>query len=222
MKLLSFDCYGTLIDWESGILESLKPVLENHGVDLKDEEILEAYARFESEIEREYKPYKAVLREVVDSFGREYGFTPSREERDVLVRSITNWKPFEEVNRVLRALKDRYKLAVISNTDGDIISKSIERIGVEFDYVVTSEMVGAYKPSLEVFRKAQEIFGVEKGDWIHVAQSLYHDVIPAKDFGLKTVLVKRRGYGATPRVRGEADHVVDDLEGLLSISPSDL
>ena len=215
--IVSFDCYGTLIDWEKGITQALRPVLERHGLNLKDDEILELYAEIEPELEREYKPYREVLVGVVEEFGRRLGFEPSGEERFVLVDTIGDWPPFPEVREVLNKLKELVKIAVISNVDDDLFEKSERAIGVEFDYVVTAQRARAYKPSLKVFEYAQKVFGVSKGDWIHVGQSVFHDIIPARSFGLRTILVRRRGFGATPRVEGEADHVVDDLWGVLEV-----
>ena len=217
--IVSFDCYGTLIDWENGILGALRPVLENHGIEIEDQKILSLYADVESEIERDYKPYSEVLVEVVDRFGKILGFTPNPEERRALLESIAHWRPFPEVREVLEEIKKKREIAVISNTDDHIIEKSIVNIGVEFDHVITAQMVGAYKPDLKVFEFAQKAMNASKDDWIHVAQSVYHDIIPAKRFGFKTVLVLRRGFGATPRAEGKADYTVEDLNGLLSISP---
>ena len=214
---ISFDCYGTLIDWERGILKSLKPVLRKHGIFLDDDEILSIYAEIESDLERVYRPYKEILELVVEEFGRRFGFEPDPYERNVLVDSIVEWEPFEDVRDTLLKIKKSHEIAVISNTDDDIIERSIEKIGVDFDHVITAQRVGSYKPSIEVFKKAMEMMKVSKDEWIHVGQSVYHDIIPARKFGLKTILVLRRGYGATPKVEGKADFVVEDLSGIVSI-----
>ncbi len=212
--LVSFDCYGTLVDWEKGITNALKPVLESHGIEVEDEEILEIYARIEPELERDYKPYKEILRMVIDEFGRRFGFKPREDERSALVDTIGDWPLFPDIREALLDIKKQHRIAVISNVDRDLFEKTLKNIGVEFDFIVTADMVKAYKPSLKVFEYAQRVFGVEKRDWIHVGQSVFHDIIPAKRFGIRAVLVKRRGYGATPRVEGEADVVVNDLREL--------
>ncbi len=222
IELISFDCYGTLIDWETGILDSLVPILKKHGIEISNSEILKLYADFESNLERSYKPYKEILREVVDMFGKRFGFTPSQSERNALMDSIVDWKPFEDAPGVLSKLKERYKLAIISNIDNDIIAETVKSLGVDFDHIVTAQMARAYKPSLEIFKLAHELFGIDKEKWLHVAQSVYHDIIPAKKLGLKVVLVRRRGYGATPVVHEKADYEIDDLNGIFNISPLDL
>ncbi len=209
--LFSFDCYGTLIDWEDGIYNALKPVFKRHGIEVEREEILKLYSQIEPELEREYKPYKVVLKMAAERIFYAYGVNVADEEKEVLVRSIYTWKPFNDVKEALVEIKRYGKIAIISNTDEDIIKASIENIGVHFDFVVTAEKVKAYKPSLKVFEFAYKMFGVDKSKWIHVGQSVFHDIIPAKKFGLKTVLIKRRGFGATPVVEESADFEFPDV-----------
>ena len=209
--LFSFDCYGTLIDWEDGIYNALKPVFKRHGIEVEREEILKLYSQIEPELEREYKPYKVVLKMAAERIFYAYGVNVADEEKEVFVRSIYTWKPFNDVKEALVEIKRYGKIAIISNTDEDIIKASIENIGVHFDFVVTAEKVKAYKPSLKVFEFAYKMFGVDKSKWIHVGQSVFHDIIPAKKFGLKTVLIKRRGFGATPVVEESADFEFPDV-----------
>jgi 2-haloacid dehalogenase len=215
--LISFDCYGTLIDWESGILNSIKPILQKHGVSPKDDEILRMYAEIEPEVERDFKPYKEVLKLVMEEFGRRFSIDLSEDEKNILVKSIGEWKPFPDVAETLSKLKKHYKIAVISNVDDDLFEKSQKKIEIEFDYVITALQAKAYKPSLKIFEYALKVFGIEKKDWIHVGQSVFHDVIPAKKFGIKTILVRRRGFGATPVIEGKADYTVENLEEILHI-----
>ena len=215
--IVSFDCYGTLVDWESGIFKSISEVLKNHGRSMERSEILKLYSKFEPEIEKVYRSYREVLRLVMERFGEYLGIELSETEKNVLVDSIGYWPIFPDTPSTLKKLKDEHGIAVISNVDDDIFNLTQNAIGVEFDYVITAQKVRAYKPSLKVFEFARKAFKISKDEWIHVGQSMYHDIIPAKKFGLKTILVKRRGFGATPEVHENADYEVDDLKGILEI-----
>ena len=217
VRALTFDCYGTLIDWESGILSAVRPVLRAHGRDVDDESVLRLYARLESEIERhEFRPYRSVLLGVMDGFGRELGFVPDARQRAALVDSIGAWPPFPDTVGALRALGTRYRLGIVSNVDDDIFSMTAATLQVPFDWVVTAQRVGAYKPSPRMFEAAIERLGVPREAILHVAQSAYHDVAPARALGLATVLVRRRGSGATPHDPVMADLEVPDLASLVS------
>ena len=214
--ILTFDCYGTLIDWESGIIEAVRGVLGAHGRELRPAEILECFARFESTIQAgAYLTYREVLSRVVDEFGRELGFAPSPEERASLPESIARWAPFDDTVAALRILASRYRLAVISNVDDDLFAFSQPCLGVEFDEVVTAQQVGSYKPDARNFELALERLGVPVDAILHVAQSLFHDVAPAKRLGLATVHVNRvspyGGPGATMPVSARPDLEVPDL-----------
>ena len=204
IETLTFDCYGTLINWENGILSAVKPVLESHNIALEDEKILELYAELESEIEKEgYIRYREVMRKVMEKIGEKLGFHPLNEELNCLVNSLKDWKPFPDTVESLKLLKRRYKLVIISNVDDDLFSLSQKHLEVEFDWVITAEQVGSYKPSLNNFRFAIERIG-NPDKILHVAQSLYHDIVPAKKLGINAVWVNRRkgktGSGATPYV----------------------
>ena len=218
-KSLTFDCYGTLIDWESGIIAALQPILVGHGLTVEDEEVLAIFGRIEAAVEAdEYRTYRNILADVVDDFGKALGFKPSAEERGSLAESIKEWPPFEDSVEALQALKSRYRLAVISNIDDDLFAHSARKLGVEFDEVVTAQQVGSYKPSLDNFSAAFERLGYGPDRILHVAQSLYHDIVPARELGLRCVWVNRRsgktGAGATAQASAEPDLEVPDLETL--------
>ena len=218
-EVLTFDCYGTLIDWESGILEAVGDVLNAHGRELPPAEILERFARFESTIQAgAYLTYREVLSRVVDEFGRELGFVPSPRERASLPGSITRWAPFGDTVDALRILASRYRLAVISNVDDDLFALSQRRLGVGFDQVVTAQQVGSYKPDARNFELALERLGRPVDAILHVAQSLFHDIAPAKRLGFATVHVNRvsphGGSGATMPVSARPDLEVPDLRSL--------
>lgn len=216
---LSFDCYGTLIDWESGILAALRPVLQGHARELEDGQLLRLYAKLESQAEKgEFIRYQEVLREVVRGLGRELGFTPSPAELDSLAASLGDWPPFPDTVMALKALKRRYRLAIISNVDEDLFTLTARRLQVEFDWVITAEQARSYKPALDIFHYALRRIGVAPDKVLHIAQSLYHDIVPAKALGLAAIWVKRSGGpGATPPARGQPDLEVPDLETLVRL-----
>lgn len=224
-KVLTFDCYGTLIDWEKGILEALKPLLLNHSIRLDDNQILELYAEFESSIEQStFVEYKEVLRKVVQKFSNRFEFVLSSSERNCLVDSLKNWQPFPDTVSALARLKKKYKLAVISNVDDDLFAFSEQHLKVKFDYIITAEQVKSYKPSLNNFEFAIAKIGAKKEEILHIAQSIYHDIIPAKTIGLSTVWVNRRkeksGTGATLSANEKPDIEVPDLNTLVKIMES--
>jgi 2-haloacid dehalogenase len=211
-EVLTFDCYGTLIDWESGLVNSLLPVLGNHKIDIRHDELLELYGRFESAEESgEYRTYREVLRNVLRNLGVRLGFHPTPNELDEFPESIKLWQPFPDTVLALKRLQRRFKLAVISNIDDDLFAHSAKHLRIPFDWVITAQQVNAYKPSLKNFKRAIEVIDLPTTKILHVAQSLYHDIAPAKSLGLATIWINRRhnreGFGATP-----ASDVQPDLE----------
>jgi 2-haloacid dehalogenase len=202
--VLSFDCYGTLIDWESGILAALAPAFEAHGVSLESNETLEAFGRLEAAVEAaEYVEYRVVLRRVLEGLGMQLGFSPSARELEAFSTSVRDWPAFPDSVDALRRLKSRYKLAVISNVDDDLFSASARRLEVPFDWVVTAQQVRSYKPSLENFRRAFERIGVAPERILHVAQSLFHDIEPARRLGSGSTAATTDGlWRDTARSRG--------------------
>jgi len=214
-KVLTFDCYGTLIDWESGILQALLPILFRRDVALSDGEILGLYAELEGKAEQgTYVKYREILRKVMRSFGEKFKFAPGEEELNALPDSVKNWKPFTDTVDALQKLKERYKLAIISNTDDALFAETGKHLKVKFDWVITAEEVKSYKPSLNNFKQAMQKIDLPPDKILHVAQSVYHDIIPAKSLGLATVLVRRRGAGATLPAEGRPDLEVPDLKTL--------
>ncbi len=220
---LSFDCYGTLIDWETGLLSILHSILRRHGAELGDQQLLESYAAAETDIEAGgYRPYREVLREVLARFGRQYGFSPNPEELDEFSLSVKDWPPFPDSREALAALQQKYKLIILSNIDDDLFQHSARRLGIDFDAVFTAQQIGAYKPSEANFRYLLENAGLPRERILHVAQSLFHDIAPAKRVGLATVWVNRRsgqaGTGATPSAQAEPDLEVPDLRTLATLA----
>jgi 2-haloacid dehalogenase len=216
---ISFDCYGTLIDWEAGILPTFRAVLASHGQSLPDAAILELYGEFEAEAETgPYQSYRQVLESVVQKFGARLGFQSRPSELCSLYESVPHWPPFADTVTALRSLQQRYSLAVISNIDDDLFTETRKHLGVEFDCVATAQQAGSYKPALNNFRLALEKLGIAPDRLLHAAQSTYHDVIPAQTLGIATVWVNRRsarpGVGAVRAASGRPDLEVPDLATL--------
>jgi 2-haloacid dehalogenase len=221
VEALTFDCYGTLIDWEDGILGVLGALRDAHGIGAGDDELLECYARAESHAEvRPYRRYNIVLRDVMRAIASHYGVADGFEE-DALVDSLPRWRPFADTVASLAALKRRFKLGIISNVDDDLFAHSAGQLEVPFDWVVTAEQVGAYKPSQKVFRHALRLMGLPAARVVHVAQSRFHDIGPLCDMGWSSVWVNRRrgrsGPGATTAFSAEPTLEVPDLATLVRV-----
>jgi len=224
-QVLTFDCYGTLIDWETGIFGALRPILTAHRRTVTGAELLELYSELESQAEQgEFRPYREVLQSVVRGFGERLGFVPSESEVRSLPESLANWLPFPDTVVALRKLKSRYQLAITSNVDDDLFAATAPRLEVQFDHVITAQQARAYKPSLRVFELAQERIGVKPDQWLHVAQSVYHDVVPAKSLGIATVWVNRPsprpGAGAAKAASAQPDLEVSSLKALADLALS--
>ena len=160
-EILTFDCYGTLINWEEGILRCMHRILAAHGKGGNDATILQLYGDFEARAERgEYRRYREVLRSVVEQFGEHLGFTPTDHEVRSLPESLALWKPWPDTVSALRELQTRFRLAIISNVDDDLFAATQPQLGVEFDRVITAERARAYKPSLKIFELALRFAGV--------------------------------------------------------------
>ena len=217
-RAFTFDCYGTLIDWETGLLGALRPVLGAHGSQLRDEQILALYAELEPAAQNPYRRYREVLEEVVRGFGKRLGFQASEAEARSLPNSLKDWRPFPDTVAALKKLQTRFRLAIISNTDDDLFASTAPHLQLKFEQVITAEQAHAYKPSLAPFQLALERLGLHNEQVLHAGQSIYHDVIPARSLGLATVLVRRRGSGATRVVADKPDLEVPDLKTLAALA----
>jgi 2-haloacid dehalogenase len=192
-QYLSFDCYGTLIDWEHGILGYLRPLLSRKGREVSDGEILNLYSKSEpAEQQLPYRTYHEVLAAVMHDFAREFRVEFSDEEAAGLADSIRDWEPFPDTVSALKRLKSRYKLAILSNIDDDQFAFTAPKLGVEFDCVVTAQQVQSYKPALRNFETLLDRLSIQKSRLLHVAESLFHDVAPARTLGIANVWVNRR------------------------------
>ena len=204
---LSFDVYGTLIDWEAGIAAVLSQWAHKHQANLDDEALLLAYADNEAAVEAQYPNlvYPEVLQAAFRRTAQSLGLPISDEDVQALGRSVPQWPAFADSAEALQRLKKHYQLIILSNVHGQGVAGSIERLQVEFDQVHTAEKIGSYKPSARNFEfLLQQLpqLNAEKSQLLHVAQSLFHDHVPAKAIGLDTVWINRRhnkpGWGATP------------------------
>ncbi len=223
---LTFDCYGTLIDWETGLLAAMRRVLDAHGVTAGDGELLERYARHEAALEAgPYLRYREVLARGLAGVAAELGVSPSGDQLAGFGDSVRDWPAFPDSADALARLQARFRLVVITNCDNDLFAASNKRLGVAFDEVITAEQAGSYKPSHHNFEVAFERvgrLGVPRERILHVAQSLFHDHVPAHELGMTTVWVNRRhakdGPGATPPAEARPDLTVPDMATLASLA----
>jgi 2-haloacid dehalogenase len=222
-KVLTFDCYGTLIDWETGIFSALRPILAAHNAEIADSALLELYSELELTAEQgEFLRYRDVLQSVVRGVGERLGFVPTEAEVRLLPESLAKWQPFPDTVEALRKLKSRYQLAVMSNVDDDLFAATAPKLGVAFDQVITAQQAGCYKPCVRMFQLAEDRIGARREHWLHVGQSIYHDVIPAQSLGIAAVWVNRPsprpGAGAAKAAAGEPDLQVPDLQTLAKLA----
>ena len=203
---LTFDCYGTLIDWESGMVAALKPLTDRLSPKLPRNAILQAHARHESEQQRAtpFKPYRDVLAIVYKRLAEEWDVPVTWDECRAYGRSVGDWPAFPDSADALAYLKQHFRLVILSNVDNESFALSNRRLGVTFDAIYTAEETGAYKPSLTGFHYMLEKLaarGIGRDRILHTAESLFHDHGPANDLGLASCWIHRRhadeGFGAT-------------------------
>jgi 2-haloacid dehalogenase len=225
IRLITFDCYGTLIDWESGMLAALRPILSQDGRNVSDLQILELYGEIEAELESgPYLPYRRVLAQAARGIGRRLNIEVSAEEGSAFAGSLTRWKPFADTVPALQSLAKRFRLGIISNVDDDLFAETRKKLAaVEFDVVVTAQQMQRYKPAHRNFEEAIHRSGLGKGEVLHAGQSLYHDIAPANALGIQNVWVNRPsirpGSGAARPASATPDyevHTLAELSALLS------
>jgi 2-haloacid dehalogenase len=220
---LTFDCYGTLIDWETGLLSALRPVLEAHGTEQEAEPLLTAFARHEAALEAgPYRRYADVLAGCLRGLGEDLGFHPTAAEQAAFGQSVGEWPAFADSPAALARLQQRFKLGVITNCDDDLFAASNEKLNIDFDWIVTAEQARGYKPRTENFEFAFARIDVPRERILHVAQSLFHDHVPAKALGMTTVWIDRRqgraGTGATPPAEATPDLTLGDLRSFAELA----
>ena len=222
-EAITFDCYGTLIDWERGIVDALRSMLHSTTVSgYATEDFLELFGRLEADAEQgAYRSYREVLTEVARGLAETLGVRISDEEAARFAESVGSWPPFDDTVAALRALATRYRLAVLSNVDDDLFARSARMLDVDFEHVVTAQQVRSYKPAPAHFHEAARRLDLPTARILHVAQSLYHDVAPARRLGIRTVWVNRRrgkaGGGATKQSEARPDMEVASLMSLVSM-----
>lgn len=197
IELVTFDCYGTLIDWESGITNAFQSEAARDGLKLSREEIIAAYMAEEPVVEAEgFKVYRAVLAEVASRVATRLGWEFDPERAVFLAASLPHWQPFADTNAALERLATKFGLGILSNTDDDLLTLTRRHFPVEFDLIVTAQQVKSYKPGLSHFDEAIARMGKE--GMLHAAQSYYHDVVPARKMDLPVVWVNRKNEKPAP------------------------
>ena len=207
-RLATFDCYGTLIDWNTGIGDQLEHLF---GAERRDE-LLARYHRLEPEVQAEtYRSYAEVLSLTLERLASEAGLPIPEGDSGALARSLPDWPPFREVPAALAELRNRgWSLAILSNTDHALITQSQRALGVPIDVIVTAEDVSSYKPAHKHWERFFEQTTADRERHVHVAASLFHDVAPGRELGLTTVWINRLGEAADP----EPDRELPDLSAL--------
>jgi 2-haloacid dehalogenase len=200
VEVLTFDCYGTLIDWEAGIGSGLAAIVQAHGRDNPVEELLERYADHEAALEAgPYLRYREVLASACRGVCADLGIAPTEEQVATFAGSVGEWPAFPDSATALAGLHERFRLAVITNCDDDLFAASNRRLGMTFDWIITAEQAGSYKPSHRNFELAFERIGRPRDRILHVAQSLFHDHVPARELGLRSVWINRLGETPGPQ-----------------------
>lgn len=197
--VLSFDCYGTLVDWEGAITSTLQSTLLSHDAHWNDAVLLEHFSEWEPLEQEIGGSYRNVLNRVLTRFGTRLGFVPTDSQLEQFEECIARATPFPDTVETLTTLGNSFQLAIISNTDDDLFALTAQNLGVSFDYVITAEQVGKYKLSPLVFEHALKQFPCSSSRILHIAQSLFHDVAPASILDIATVWIDRTGgkLGAT-------------------------
>lgn len=194
-ELITFDCYGTLIDWEGGIVAAFQSEAARRGVELEADRIIEAYMAVEPQVEADsYIPYREVLARAAAKVADRLGWRPAPKEAYFLAASLPAWRPFADTNPALERLSRRFQLGILSNIDEDLLQATMRQFAAKFDLIVTAEQVRSYKPGRAHFLEACGRAGEKR--WLHAAQSYFHDVVPATELHIPVAWVNRKGERA--------------------------
>jgi 2-haloalkanoic acid dehalogenase type II len=210
--VITFDCYGTLIDWEGGISAAFARAMAADARQLDRAQMLKAYAEIEPAVEAEtYRPYRDVLTETAQRVANRLGWPLSPEQVSFLAESLPAWQPFADTNQALeRLVKAGYSLGILSNVDDDLLAGTRCHFTVTFDLIVTAQQVGSYKPTHRHFIEARQRLGDKR--WLHAAQSYFHDVIPARALGIPVAWINRKHELASDGGRAEREfHTLTEL-----------
>lgn len=196
-ELITFDCYGTLIDWEQGITDAFRSEAAHQGVEIDAESIIAYYHSHELEIESEYVSYKEVLAQTAQRVAPKLGIRISPDRVGFLAESLPRWQPFQDTNAALERLARHFELGILSNIDDELLAATRRHFTVEFNLIVTAEQVRSYKPAHGHFLEARRRAGEKR--WLHAAQSYFHDVVPASQLAVAVAWVNRKGERADAR-----------------------
>lgn len=191
--ILTFDCYGTLVDWETGIAEAFESEAAKDRIEIDRERLIDLYHRIEPEIEaEEFRPYREILQRVALRVADEIGWILDVDRASFLPESLPLWPAFAETNAALERMRDKdWRLGILSNVDDDLIAETSRQFTIDLDLVITAEQVHSYKPAHGHFLEARRRIGDER--WVHVAQSYFHDIIPSTELGIECVWINRKG-----------------------------
>lgn len=210
-SVITFDCYGTLIDWESGIANAFIETAANDGVMLTREAVLRAYADTEHRVQAaSYRPYREILRDTATRVARVLGWPLAAERAGFLADSLPSWRPFADTNAALERLAAKSRLGILSNIDDDLLDATREHFTVAFDVVVTAQQVRSYKPGHAHFQTARDLIGT--ASWLHAAESDFHDIVPTNTLSVDNAWINRQRQTELPG--GTPKYKFDDLAGL--------
>lgn len=195
-EVITFDCYGTLIDWERGISDAFAKAAKVDRVVLDPAAILAAYSDMEPVVEAEtYRTYRAVLAETARRVAKQLGWALSEDRTTFIADSLPGWRPFADTNAALERLAaSGYRLGILSNVDDDLLAETLRHFSVKFDFLVTAQQVRSYKPAHGHFLAASRHIGASR--WLHAAQSYFHDVVPARTLGIPVAWINRKNEAA--------------------------
>ena len=210
--VITFDCYGTLIDWERGIRDAFRRAAAEDGIMIDEEDVIRTYSGTEAVVENErYRRYRDVLWETAARTAHALGWPIARERAGFLADSLPGWQPFADTDEALKRLRGAgIALGILSNVDNDLLNLTRRHFSADFEFVVTAEQVRSYKPGFAHFEEARKQVGDRR--WLHAAQSNYHDIVPANALGIPTAWINRRRQQALPG--GDPSLEFDDLAGL--------
>jgi len=216
-ELITFDCYGTLVDWEGGITRAFSEAAASDGVELDPQVVVRAHAEIEPRIQAAgYRSYREVLRQTARAIAEQLGWSISDERAAFLPDSLPTWKAFPDTNSALERLADAgYGLGILSNIDDDLLSGTLRRLSVPFELLVTAEQLRSYKPEHAHFVEARRRVGERR--WLHAAQSYFHDIVPACDLGVPVAWINRKAEAATGKARPDRElRTMSDLADWLT------